>query len=117
MKKLNIYFDMDGTIANLYEYKDWLKHLKSESVAPYEFCKPMVDMEQLKELLQNPVINSVNIISWTAKHGTTEYNRKTRYAKIRWLTKNGLDYHLINKYIIVPYGTDKADAIGKNNKE
>lgn len=70
-------------------------------------------MEQLKELLQSPVINSVNIISWTAKYGTTEYNRKTRYAKIRWLTKNGLDYHLIDKYVIVPYGTDKADAIGK----
>ena len=113
MKKLNIYFDMDGTIANLYEYKDWLKHLRSESVAPYEFCQPMVDMKQLKELLQNPIINSVNIISWTSKHGTTEYNRKTRYAKIRWLAKNGLDYHLIDKYIIIPYGTDKADAIGK----
>ena len=113
MKKLNIYFDMDGTIANLYEYKDWLKHLRLESIAPYEFCQPMVDMKQLKELLQNPIINSVNIISWTSKHGTTEYNRKTRYAKIRWLAKNGLDYHLIDKYIIIPYGTDKADAIGK----
>ena len=45
MKKLNIYFDMDGTIANLYEYKDWLSHLSLESIAPYEFCKPMVDMK------------------------------------------------------------------------
>ena len=97
MKKLNIYFDMDGTIANLYEYKDWLRHLSLESIAPYEFCKPMVDMKELKELLQNPIINSINIISWTAKHGTTEYNRKIRYAKIRWLAKNGLDYHLIDK--------------------
>ena len=84
MKILNIYFDLDGTFANLYEYNDWRRHLTLESIAPYEFCPPMVNMELLKELLQNPIFNSVNIISWTAKHGTTEYNRKTRYAKIRW---------------------------------
>ena len=33
MKKQTIYLDMDGTIANLYGQKDWLKRLQSEDTS------------------------------------------------------------------------------------
>ena len=113
MKKINIYMDMDGTIANLYSYKNWLKYLTLESIAPYEFCKPMVNMSELIELLKSPVVNKVYIVSWLSKNGSQNYNRKVRYSKLRWLINNGLDSSIIYKYIIVPYGTNKAESIGK----
>lgn len=111
MKKLNIYFDMDGTIADLYGFKNWLNLLQAENVTPYENCEPMVDMLQLAELLKDSRINA-NIISWTSKYGSSNYNKRTRYAKIRWLRKHGLTPY-IKHYYIVPYGTIKNDVLNR----
>ena len=98
---------MDGTIADLYNYPQWLSLLQEEKTEPYEFCSPMVNMVKLSTMLKSNNI-SVNILSWLSKNGNPIYNRKVRYAKLRWLEKNGLNMHIINKYIIVPYGTNKG---------
>lgn len=111
MKKFNIYLDMDGTIADLYAVPNWLDQLKAENPLPYEQAKPLIDMELLAELLKSPLV-SANILSWTSKGGTREYNRKVRYSKLRWLQAHGLDINNIDRFIIVPYGTNKADATG-----
>lgn len=111
MKKFNIYLDMDGTIANLYNVPNWLEKLKNEDTTPYEQAESLVDMELLSELLKSLLV-SANILSWTSKGGSIKYNRKVRYSKLRWLQSHGLDMHIIDKYIIVPYGTNKAEAIG-----
>lgn len=107
MKKLNIYLDMDGTIADLYNYPQWLSFLQQEKTEPYEFCSPMVDMNKLSTILKSNNAN-VNILSWLSKNSNSAYDRKVRYAKLRWLEKNGLNMHIVNKYIIVPYGTNKG---------
>ena len=47
MKNINeksIYFDMDGTIANLFEVENWLPMLRAYNPAPYEQAKVMVNM-------------------------------------------------------------------------
>ena len=36
------WFDMDGTIANLYGEKDWLQKLNNKDTAPYANAKPLV---------------------------------------------------------------------------
>ena len=46
-----IYFDMDGTIADLYGVKNWLPRLRDEDAAPYLEAKPMCNMVILSELL------------------------------------------------------------------
>ena len=107
MKKLNIYLDMDGTIADLYNYPQWLHLLQQEKIEPYEFCSPIVNMAELSAILKLNNVN-VNILSWLSKNGSSTYNRKVRYAKLRWLEKNGLNTHIVKKYIIVPYGTNKG---------
>ena len=47
-----IYFDMDGTIANLYGVENWLDYLINEQTKPYREAKPLVEMELLVDLLE-----------------------------------------------------------------
>ena len=35
-----IFFDMDGTIADLYGVENWLDYLIASDVLPYEIAKP-----------------------------------------------------------------------------
>ena len=46
-----IYFDMDGTIADLYNYDGWLEMLQNDDVTPYEECGILVDIEKLQNIL------------------------------------------------------------------
>ena len=46
-----IYFDMDGTIADLYGFENWLPLLRAEDTTPYEKCDALVNVAELKEVL------------------------------------------------------------------
>ena len=46
-----IYFDMDGTIANLYAVENWLEDLQNKNTRPYEQAKVMLKMNVLARLL------------------------------------------------------------------
>ena len=49
-----IYFDMDGTIADLYGVDGWLDDLMNESTRPYAAAAPLLNMQQLaRSLLQS----------------------------------------------------------------
>lgn len=51
VKKMTIYFDMDGTIANLYGVENWLEKLRACDASPYEEAEPLIDLAQLARLL------------------------------------------------------------------
>lgn len=103
-----INFDLDGTIANLYEVDNWLDYLINFNTYPYEVAKPMVNMSYLARLLNRLSKKgySINIISWTSKNGSYEYNKAVEKAKIKWL-KTHLKSVNFNNIYIVPYGTPK----------
>lgn len=102
-----IYFDMDGTIADLYGYENWLPLLRAESTIPYEMCSVLVDLEELREVL-NAFIEAgitIGVISWGAKDGSREYCKRTRKAKKDWC-----DYYfadIFTEFHVVKYGTPK----------
>ena len=50
----------------------------------------------------------INIISWTSKNGTVEYNERVKVAKLKWLAKHLKSVKFNNVYI-VPYGTPKHE--------
>ena len=81
-----IYFDMDGTIANLYEVENWLPKLINSDPTPYEEAKPMIDMNDLSNLLKDLQSKGVKIgiVSWLAKNSTKEYDKAVRTAKRKW---------------------------------
>lgn len=110
MKKINVYLDMDGTIADLYGQKDWLTDLIAEKVEPFENAKPMTTETVLLELFpQNRY--EIKILSMTPKKATSEYCRRVEKAKTEWLNKY---FPNIKTKIYLPYGDNKNLKNSKN---
>lgn len=108
-----IYFDMDGTIANLYGVDNWLDYLIKYDSTPYEIAKPMLNMSVLARILNRLQREGyiIGIISWLSKTSTPEYGEKVRQAKINWLKKH-LKSVKFDSIQIVDYGTPKY-TLGK----
>ena len=107
MKK-EIWFDMDGTIADLYGVNGWLDMLLNENARPYEIAKPLVNMRELARVLNRLIEKGweIGVISWLAKNGTNDYNKKVANAKMKWLARH-LKSVKFAKIDIVEYGTPK----------
>ena len=107
MKK-EIWFDMDGTIADLYGVDGWLDMILNENARPYEIAKPLMNMRELAKVLNRLIEKGweIGIISWLAKNGTNDYNKKVANAKMKWLAKH-LRSVKFAKIDIVEYGTPK----------
>ncbi len=110
-----IYFDMDGTIANLYGVDNWLPRLRSEDATPYEEACPMWDMNELCDLLAQARAQgyAIGIITWLSKEATREYKQAIKQAKKKWLSQ----YFTveIDEIHFVQYGTRK-DYVAKDKK-
>ncbi len=110
-----IYFDMDGTIADLYSVENWLLRLRDEDAAPYLEAKPMCNMAILSELLTKAKAQGygIGIITWLSKGATKAYKKAIRQAKKQWLN-NYLGVELDEAHF-VQYGTRK-DYVAKDKK-
>lgn len=107
-----IYFDMDGTIADLYAVTNWLNSLENEHTKPYREAKSLVDMRELGKIinhLQN-IGYHVGIVSWLSKCGSEEYNARVTETKTKWLAKH-LGAVEFDEIKIVPYGTPKSTVV------
>lgn len=103
-----IYFDMDGTLAELYKVPNWLPMLRMEIAKPYEIAEPKVDMTELVDLLKEIRRNgyTIGVISWLSMGSTKEYDKAVRKAKREWLKANlPIDFDEIH---LVKYGTPKS---------
>lgn len=103
-----IFFDMDGTIADLYSVNGWLEDLINENVRPYREAKVMHNMQVLARVLNRLQRegNRVAVISWLAKNSTEEYDEKVAQTKREWLNKHLASVHF-DEIHIVKYGTAK----------
>ena len=104
-----INLDCDGTFINLYGVNGWLDDLINEDVRPYREAKPLVNLVWFARTiheLQNKGWK-VNIISWTSKNGTKEYNARVKQTKLEWFETHIPSVKFDNVYI-VDYGTPKT---------
>ena len=110
-----IYFDMDGTIANLYAVENWLEDLQNKNTRPYEQAKVMLKMNVLARLLNRLQKEGyiIGIVSWLAKNSTQEYNESVTQAKVDWLHRHLPSVHW-NELHIVEYGTPKQTVVQYN---
>lgn len=106
-----IYFDLDGTIADLYGFNDWLTYLQNEQIDPYKQAGLLVDGEQFRNFLAAGRAAGVlfGVISWGAKNASKDYQKAIRRAKIEWLKKNNL-LEYFSELHVVKYGTPKNRA-------
>lgn len=104
-----IWWDMDGTIANLYAVDNWLPKLRAEDPTPYAEAEVMWNMSQLARLMNNvqKLGYKLGIISWTSKGGSASYNKAVAEAKASWLGQH-LASVKFDKVVIVSYGTPKS---------
>lgn len=106
-----IWFDMDGTIANLYGDKDWLAKLRAEDVAPYRDAAPLLRMQSLARVLNrlNRQGYEIGIVSWLSKCGSEAYGEAVAEAKRKWLAKHlaSVEFAHID---IIAYGEPKQNG-------
>lgn len=104
-----IYFDMDGTIADLYGVSGWLADLEAENVRPYAEAKPLLNLSLLARYIHKAqrMGYTVGVISWLSKTGSPAYNEAVTAAKREWLAKHlpSVEWDEIH---IVKYGTPKS---------
>ena len=101
-----LYFDMDGTISDLYNVEGWESKLRAEDPSPYADASPLVDMVRLAAIIAKlrSAGVTVGVISWGAMDGTTEYTREVKRVKMEWCKHWGLAF---DEFHVVKYGTPK----------
>lgn len=108
MKNTTIFFDMDGTIADLYGVKNWLDYLINKNAFPYENAKPLLRLCVLARMLNKlqGLGFKIAIISWLAKNSNENYDLAVTEAKMKWLSTHlsSVSFDEIN---IVSYGICK----------
>lgn len=105
-----VWFDMDGTLVDLYSNPNWLKELHSHNPAPYLNAKPIYEQRSLLRALSTLKAKGfkLGIISWVSKMTTTKYTREVKSAKIKWLKEHEL-YDLFDEILITSYGDNKSN--------
>ena len=110
---MKIWFDMDGTIADLYGVVGWLEAILACDTRPYTEAKGIGNLSLIARLLNKAQASGheIGIISWTAKGGSEEYNEAVAEAKKAWLGRHlrSVRWDVVR---VVEYGTDKKVATG-----
>lgn len=108
-----IYFDMDGTIADLYGQSNWLEDIRAERPCPYSNAQPLVNMQELTNIciqLQKYGYG-IGIITWLSKESSASYKAVVRQAKKEWLQEYfPIDFNSVH---MVQYGYSKRQAGGR----
>lgn len=102
-----IYFDMDGTLADLYNEKNWLADLLLQKTTPYDNAKVLPNREKMLIVLKTLKEKgyTLGIISWLSKVATEDYKNRITQSKRNWLNKYFLN--MFDEMHFVEYGTPK----------
>ena len=103
-----IWFDMDGTIADFYAVEGWENYLENRFTFPYDTAKPMLNFNVLARLLNKLQQNgySIGIISWASQNADDIYKKAIDDSKRKWLATH-LKSVKFDKIEVAAYGTPK----------
>lgn len=106
-----IWLDMDGTFVDLYGVENWCERLNASDPSPYMEAKPLINLSAFARVLNNKQRQgwTINIVSWTSKSGTTQYQNHVCEIKKAWLKIHLKSVHFDNIHII-PYGEPKHNG-------
>lgn len=112
----SMWFDMDGTIADLYGAESWLERLRAEEPGLFSELEPLVNPMEFSELCRDLVENgwtTLGIITWLPMNASDEYEAIVTEEKRIWAKKFTpylTDFHALR------YGTPKQYAPIKRAK-
>lgn len=110
MKKIKVYLDMDGTIADLYNEENWLEKLQKEDKKVFLNAKPMITEKKLKKFFPSDRYE-LTILSMTPKNASKKYIANVIDQKNQWLDKY---FPSITKRIYKNYSNNKNLKNSKN---
>ena len=107
---MNIYFDLDGTLADFYSVDNWLQKILENDSSPYREARPLHNFSYLAKLMHKCQEKGIefSIISWGSKNSTENFLSAVADEKRKWL-KTHLPSVNFSQIIIVPYGTPKEN--------
>lgn len=114
MKK--IYFDMDGTVADLYGEKNWLDNLRNEREGSFINLRPLVDMNELA-MVCHQLMNlgySFGVITWLPMGASYEFERVCEEEKRAWVEEF---MPWVSEFYAQSYGVPKQYAPSKRAAE
>ena len=88
MNMKSIWFDMDGTIADLYKVEGWLPKLRSNDWSVYSECAPRHNYQRINAAVEALIENGwqVGVITWASKGiGWGKDLDKIAEVKFDWL--------------------------------
>ena len=84
-----IYFDLDGTVYDLYSIESWLNKLQAEKEKVFLEGKFLGNYEDFMESISE-LINygyTFGVITWLPMQASPEYEEICRQEKIKWINK------------------------------
>lgn len=89
MIKKECYFDLDGTIYDLYGMKDWLERIENEKPNVFTDGNFIVNYNEFMECVRQLEKQgyTFNVISWLPYDVTYNYKKKCEQEKRNWIKK------------------------------
>ena len=107
-----IWFDMDGTIYELYRIPNWLERVREMDTSVFSDGFPRNDYDRIDIAVEALIEQGwqVGVITWAPKGATMDEINEVSEVKFNWLCKffpalaNG-------KFACIPYGESKAQFL------
>lgn len=120
---VKIYFDLDGTVFNLYGRKNWLEMLRNEQPGAYTDAGlenggflPEINIAEFYEICQDLIMDfgvEFGVITWLSMTATEEFEEITTKEKLQWCRKY---LPFVKDFNAQSYGVPKQKAIKKKCK-
>lgn len=111
---VKIYFDMDGTVFDLYGKSNWLELLRNEQNGAFNGGFILGDLMYYEFLAEiNKLANlgvQFGIITWLPMQASPEYEEVCRAEKLEWV-KQYMPF--VTEFNCVSYGIPKQNCIQK----
>jgi len=111
---MRIYFDLDGTVYDLYNVPNWLEILRNENPDVYTMGKKLFSDELYKvaaTLMRYGV--KFGVITWGSMVASPEFEVESENAKRQWVNEN---LPFVETFVYQQYGTPKQQAIKNRTK-
>ena len=110
-----IFFDLDGTLYDLYNIENWLELLQNEDATVFERGNFIGDYDEfiayVKELMFKGY--TFGVISWLPMYATPEFENECAKVKETWVKKY---LPFVDEMTFQRYGTPKQNAIQRKAK-
>lgn len=106
-----IWFDLDGTLYDLYNQPSWLEMLNDEKGEIYSHGNSLVNVTDFTNAVKalKKQGYKFGVITWLSRDCSRKYGNSIRYHKQKWL--NETFPNLFDVVHIVKYGTDKSKFV------